>query len=403
MPSGKTQSLDDRVSTIVKHAYNNTAAMKNRLDAAGVSPEEINGVADLAKIPVISKDEIVRLQASDPPFGGMLGVDRTELKWVFFSPGPLYEGVADDVTAISETSAFLKRVGFTADDVVLNAMSYHLVPFGVLFDAGIRALGGTVLPTGIGNTELQVKMMMDLGATAYIGTPSFLITVVKKAEEFGIDFRAHSRLKKAMVTAEPLPPSLRATLNDYGITVTNVYGTAELGALGYEPDGTQGFLMPEDKVVQICDPQSGTPLPNGEMGEIVATNFNTAYPIIRMGTGDLSIISGDPPRMLGWMGRSGDAVKVRGMFVHPNQLRHVMGKFGDVARFQAVITRPAERDEFMLRVELTGDVSDTSGLEDALNNAIPEVCRVRPDGITFVPAGTLAEDSSPLVDERTWD
>src|SRR5574341_321181 len=279
--------------------------------------KRINEAYTVLSDPVMTKDEMVKLQAADPPFGGMLAVDRSRLAWIFISPGPLYEAVADVEPAVEQTAATLRMVGFTAEDVVLNAMTYNLVPFGLLFDAGARALGATVLPTGIGNTGIQIKMLLDLGATAYVGTPSFLMTIIQKAEALGVDFK-QTRLKKAITTAEPLTPSLRASLEGYGIKIANIYGTAELGMLGYEPQAGCGFLLPADKLVQVCDPQTGQPLPDGEMGEVVATNFSRDYPLIRIGTGDLSILShepgpcGDTPRLLGWMGRSGEAIKVRG-------------------------------------------------------------------------------------------
>jgi phenylacetate-CoA ligase len=403
MTAKKAASMDQRVRDIVKHAYDKSPASKKRLDDAGLTPKDIQSVDDLGKIPVFTKDELVELQASDPPFGGMLTVPISELKWIFFSPGPLYEGVSDDEAAVEQMAGLLGELGFEASDVVLNSMSYHLVPFGVQFDAAVRELGGTVLPTGVGNTDLQVKMLLDHRATAFIGTPSFLMTLIQKAEEFGVDFKTQSNIKKAIVTAEPLPPSLREALEGYGIRLMNLYGTAELGLLGYEAEGGKGFKIPDRAILQICDPASGELLPDGEVGEIVGTNFNTAYPLIRLGTGDLSKIDPSSGHMMGWMGRSGDAIKVRGMFLHPNQLGQVMGRFSEVARYQAVITRPAQRDEFTLRVELADPSADQDALAAALTEAIPPVCRVKPDSVDFIPPGTIPEDAKQVVDERTWE
>jgi hypothetical protein len=141
------QSLDERVRDIVAHAYDKTPAMRGRMERAGLTPQDIQTAEDLAKLPVMTKDEMAKLQAADPPFGGMLAVDRSELAWIFISPGPLYEAVADVDSAVEQTAATLRMVGFSADDVVLNAMTYNLVPFGLLFDAGARSLGATVLLT----------------------------------------------------------------------------------------------------------------------------------------------------------------------------------------------------------------------------------------------------------------
>jgi phenylacetate-CoA ligase len=312
--------IDRLVQEIVAHAFEKSPAMTKRMQAANLKPADIQQISDLAKLPVLSKDEVVRMQAEEPPFGGMLTIDQSELKWVFISPGPIYEGISDDVEATRSTADLLAQLGFNASDIVVNAMSYHLVPFGILFDAGLRKLGATVLPTGVGNSDLQVKMLLDHKATGYIGTPSFLLSLLKKIEELGVK----SVLSRALVTAEPLPPSLREALEGYGLNLINVYGTADLGAIGYELKSGEGFQLNPDVLIQICDPESGEPLPDGELGEIVATNFNRAHPLIRFGTGDLSKIDPETGNLAGWLGRSGEAVKVRGMFLHPLQLGGVL-------------------------------------------------------------------------------
>lgn len=388
--------IDRLVQEIVAHAFEKSPAMTKRMQAANLKPADIQQISDLAKLPVLSKDEVVRMQAEEPPFGGMLTVDQSELKWVFISPGPIYEGISDDVEATRSTADLLAQLGFNASDIVVNAMSYHLVPFGILFDAGLRKLGATVLPTGVGNSDLQVKMLLDHKATGYIGTPSFLLSLLKKIEELG----AKSVLSRAMVTAEPLPPSLREALEGYGLNLINVYGTADLGAIGYELKSGEGFQLNPDVLIQICDPESGEPLPDGELGEIVATNFNRAHPLIRFGTGDLSKIDPETGNLAGWLGRSGEAVKVRGMFLHPLQLGGVLSKFDAISGYQAVIRRPEHRDEFVLRLHLQDPQAASDELIEAVMQAVPSACRVRPDAIEFTD---LEEEAAPILDERTWE
>lgn len=388
--------LDEQIKELIAVAYERSSAMAQRMQAADLTPQDLRSVEDLAKLPVLPKDELVRLQAEQPPFGGMLAVDPAELKWVFISPGPIYEGIADDEGAIRSMAELLEELGFSGQDVVLNAMSYHLVPFGILFDAGLRRLGATVLPTGVGNSDLQVKMMLDHRATGYVGTPSFLLTLLQKAQELG----ASTALRRALVTAEPLPPSLRAALEEFGIELINVYGTAELGALGYEFSPGAGFQINPEVIVQICDPESGEPLPDGEIGEIVATSLNAAHPLVRLGTGDLSRIDPETGNLAGWMGRSGESVKVRGMFLHPLQLGGVLRGFEEVVRYQALIQRSEHRDEFTLRLQLGDPAADTDQLEQAVLEAVPSVCRVRPDAIEFAD---IAEDAPSILDERSWE
>lgn len=401
--------LDQRVRHIVRHAYDRTPVMNQRMRAAGLTPDDVQSADDLARLPVIKKDDMVRLQAENPPFGGLLAVELTDLKWIYFSPGPLYEGVMDDEGIVADSTRLLRDIGFTEQDIVLITMSYHLVPFGTRFDGAVRKLGATAVPAGVGNTELQVKMLLDLGVTAYIGTPSFLMTLIQKVEEMGLKFNEVSRLNKAIVTAEPLPPSLRQQLKSYGLRLHNNYGTAEAGLLGYECEQESGFHVPDNVLVQICDPQSGALMPHGEMGEVVATTFNEAYPIIRLGTGDLSIMNPEPCacgrpswRIMGWMGRSGEAIKVRGMFLHPNQLKMVMARFESISRYQAVVTRSENHDVLTIRVELADQNANQPQLAEALSGLIKDVCRVRADGVEFVAPGSIPDDARPVVDERTW-
>src|SRR5262249_28336479 len=157
-----------------------------------------------------------------------------------------------------------------------------------------------------------------------------------KASALGYD--AHTfALRRAFVTAEPLPPTLRKHLQSYGLTVRQGYGTAEAGNLGYECEVENGWHVPPELLVQVCDVKTGEPLPPGETGEVVVTLFNEVYALIRFGTGDLSAWHVLPcecgrqsPRLVGWKGRIGDAVKVRGMFLYPQQAANVLARFPEV-------------------------------------------------------------------------
>lgn len=403
-------SIDERVKEIVAWAYANAPAMKRRLDGAGVRPQDVATVADLEKIPVLTKDEAVALQQADPPFGGMLAVPLTEVTHLFFSPGPLYEPApaADDPAWEMGVEA-LRRGGFTAADIVLISLSYHLAPAGFLFDAALTRLGATVIPGGIGNSELQLQMARDLSATGYIGTPSYLMSLIQKVEENGLDFRRDFKITKAMTTAEPLPPSLRQTLAEYGIAVTNAYGTAEFGLLATNTDGGMAMQLLPEPIIQVVNPDSGQPVGPGETGEVVVTNFNHLYPLIRFGTGDMAMnvdpnpgASKQEERAIILVGRRGEAVKVRGMFLHPNQLRFASAQIPGIKAMQAVITRPDLRDHFVLEVEMALE-SDHTGAAEALKQAVQGICRVRVDEVNFVEEGTIPANAPGVRDERVWE
>lgn len=301
--------------------------------------------------------------------------------------------------------------GFAAGDVVINAFGYHLIPTGLALDRVLTDMGATVIPAGVGNADLQVKMMLDLGATGYTGTPSWLMALIQNAEEKGLDFRRQFSLRKALVSAEPLPPTLRQTLVDrYGLSVTNAYGTAELGFLAYSTEEGLAMRLLKMPVIQVVNPETGQVAGPGETGEVVVTTFNETYPLIRLGTGDLAINLDPAPgesrqedRSIILVGRVGDAVKVRGMFVHPNQLGFALRQIPGIARAQVVIRRPENRDEFNLRVVLTDETVDREAVSQGLHAAVQSACRVKVDRVEFIPAGTLDEDATPILDERSWE
>jgi phenylacetate-CoA ligase len=403
-------SLEKRLQEIVHHAYKHAPAVRQRFDAAGLKPADIRTLADLDKIPVLPKDEVVKMQRENPPFGGLLAVPLAEIKHIYFSPGPLYEPdpVRHDPTHVPMVQEALRQSGFVAGDVVLNTLSYHLVPAGLMLDEALTGLGCTVIPGGVGNSDLQVTMMKELGATGYVGTPSFLMKLIKKSEEMGLRW-ADFKLSKALVTAEPLPASLRRQLEeDYGVSVGNAYATAELGFLAINTTGGLPLTLLPAPIIQVVAPDTGQQVGSGEAGEVVITNFNTAYPLIRFGTGDMAIYSDPAPgksqqqeRSITLVGRSGEAVKIRGMFVHPNQLRYAVSQEVALERVQAIVTRPELRDQFEILIQLKEPAAENAVAR--IKAQVQQFCRVRVDSVSFVAPGVIAENAPIMLDKRTWD
>jgi phenylacetate-CoA ligase len=394
------------LAELVAHAYANAPASRRILEAAGVRPQDVQSLEALERIPITRKDELLDLQRADPPFGGFLGISIAELERAFMSPGPLFDpqGPEPDYWRFAPA---LHAAGFRRGDVVLNGSSYHMTPLGMIFDEAARHLGCVVLPSGVGNTELQVMLARGLGATAFCGTPSFLKIILDKAAEMGLNSRTDLTLRRAFVGGEMLPASLRAAIEELGTTVRQGYGTADLGCLAYECMELTGMHVAEDSIVEIVDPATGRGVPVGEPGEVVATVNRKTYPLLRFGTGDLSALTDaacgcgrTSLRLVRIMGRVGDAVKIRGMFVHPRQLGDVVARFDEVARYQAVVTRTEHRDQLVVRVESAAEGS--GAFAERLADALREVIHVRAE-IQLVPPGTLPEDAKPLVDERRWD
>jgi len=398
-------TIDQRIQELVEHAYNNAPSIKKLMDDAGVTPADVQSATDLAKIPVLSKDSLVEIHQANPPFGGFLTIDPADLPRIYISPGPIYDPQPPSDNPDALLAPF-QYIGMGRGDRVLNTFMYHLTPAGILLDEGIRGVGATVLPTGPGNTELQIMMMMALGATGFVGQPSYLMTILDKAQEMGMGPDAVP-IKKALFSAEPYTPSQRERFEgEYGMKTTSAYGTADLGFLGYTMDGVEGFCLMDSIYMQICDPDSGEILPDGEIGEIVVTTFNKSYPLIRFGTGDLGALAAEPQcdgqQLLGLYGRSGDAIKVRGMFLHPNQLRAAVGAFPQIKDIQVIITRPENKDVVTFNVELNeGESKD--GVADKLKALAQNAVRLRIDEVNFVSAGEIDPSARKIVDQRDWD
>jgi phenylacetate-CoA ligase len=402
-----TTSLDQRIQELIAHAYANAPAIKGILDNAGVRPDDIQSANDLAKIPVTSKDSLVKIHEENPPFGGFLAVDPATLPRIYISPGPIYDPQPPNPDNAQAGLAAFKYVGFGKGDRVLNTFMYHLTPAGLLLDEALRACGATVLPTGPGNVELQIMMAMKLNANGFTGTPSFLAAILDKMAEMGIP-KEIVPIKKALFTAEPYTPSQRARFEgEYGMKTTSAYGTADLGLVGYTRNDIQGFCISEAVYLEICDPQTGQPVAAGDMGEIVATTFNKAYPLVRFGTGDLGALAPQPTsdgfqHLLGLFGRSGDAIKVRGMFLHPNQLLAAKMQFPQIKHLQAIITHPDNNDVVILKVELVPDGND-DGLGEQLKALAQAAIRLRIDEVLIVPVGEIDPAQRAVRDERKWN
>ena len=405
-------SLEKHLREIVHHAYEHAPAVRQRFDDAGLTPDDIQTIADLEKLPVLSKDAVVAMQRENPPFGGLLAAPLSEIRHIYFSPGPLYEPDASqhDPTHIPMIQEALRQSGFVPGDIVLNTLSYHLVPAGLMLDEALTEMGCTVIPGGVGNSDLQATMMKELGVTGYVGTPSFLMKLIKKAEEMGMDWDDF-KLSKAMVTAEPLPASLRQELEGtYGVKVGNAYATAELGFLAINTTGGLPLTLLPAPIIQVVAPDTGKQVGPGEAGEVVITNFNKAYPLIRFGTGDMAIFNDPAPgqsrqeeRSITLVGRSGEAVKVRGMFVHPNQLRFAVGQALAFRAVQGVITRPELRDAFVIKIVPQEPPADETAIIAQIKEQVRQVCRVRVDEVQFVAPDAIPEGSPIMLDQRSWD
>ena len=388
----------------VAQAQQQTAAFGELL--AGVDAAAVTSRSALARLPVTRKSELLARQqavraAGGDAFGGFSAIGWGAARRVFQSPGTIYEpeGVRPDYWRMARA---LYAAGLRGGELLHNSFSYHLTPAGSMMEGGAHALGCTVFPGGVGNTELQLQAMAELRPAGYIGTPSFLKILVEKAAEAG---QALS-LRKALVSGEAFPSALRDWLLARGIAGYQCYATADLGLIAYETEAREGLVLDEGVIVEIVRPGTGDPVAEGEVGEVVVTTLNPDYPLIRFGTGDLSaLMPGHCPtgrthaRIRGWLGRADQSAKVRGMFVHAGQVGEVLKRFPVLGRGRLVVEGELAQDRMSLHVEVPGT---PEGLSEQVVAALRDVTKLRGE-VQFVAPGSLPNDGRVIEDRRKFD
>lgn len=403
--------LDGRLRELVAFAYEKAPTIKARFDKAGIAPSAVSGIKDLENLPILRKDELVELYKNNPPFGGLVTVPATDLERIYVSPGPIYDPHHQSETYWRRHVHMVKAMGFGKGDIVVNTWMYNLVPAGLLIDESLRRAGATVIPMGVGNTELQVQVMHHLKATVFYGTTSFFMNIINKAEEMGFDVRKDFNLRLAVIGGEMGGGPIRKMVEEkYGIATADAYGTADVGMIAFECSAKNGMHIAEDIIIEIISYETEKPVGPGEVGEVVVTPIDETYPLIRFGTGDLAGLIEEPCpcgrsalRITRLLGRVGDAVRTRGMFIHPRQLGPAMAKFSQVAQYQAVVTRHGHRDELTLKVELETEKGiDKEKLAKELNKVVSDAVRIKVDRVEFVAKGVIPELHKLIVDERVY-
>jgi len=403
-PKRREAELMAALPALIAHAKKRAPGFARILQE--IDPRKIKTRKALAALPVTRKSDLATLQKELPPLGGLNATPVEKLGKLFISPGPVYdpEGRGKDWW---RTARGLFAGGFRAGDRVINTFAYHFTPAGSMLESGAAALGCTVIPTGTGQTEMQVAAIRDLKVNAFVGTPSFLKLIVEKADELKADI---SSLEKAHVGAEYLPPALRKSLNERGIRVSQTYASADLGLIAYEsvmPDGTlnEGMIIDERLILEIVRPGTGDPVAPGEVGEVVITSFNKDYPLIRFATGDLSaVLPGTSPcgrtnmRIKGWMGRADQSTKVRAMFVTPRQINDIVRRHPEIVRARLVVEGDAGNDRMTLKCEVRQRLQS---IAEAIVASIRDVTKLRGD-VELVEPGSLPNDGKVIDDLRKY-
>ncbi len=403
-PQVREAELMQALPQQVAHARSASAAFAEILQ--DVDSATVTSRAALSRLPVTRKTDLHERQQAQRErdvFGGFSAVRfGAHMPRVFSSPGPIYEpeGKASDYWRMARA---IFAAGFRPGELIHNCFSYHFVPAGSMMETGAHALGCTVFAGGTGQTEQQVQAMAELRPAGYIGTPSFLKIIVEKAAAMGV---ALPSVTKAMFGGEAYPPSLRDWFAQHGIQGYQCYATADVGLIAYETSAREGLVLDEGVIVEIVRPGTGDPVPEGEVGELVVTSLNPAYPLIRFGTGDLSAVLAGPcptgrtnARIKGWMGRADQTTKIRGMFVHPGQVADIVKRFPEVARARLVVTGEMANDAMTLKVETSCSGSDA--LAAKIGEAIRDVTKLRGD-VLLVSPGSLPNDGKVIEDARSY-
>lgn len=368
----------ERLRATVELEYNNVPAYRKRMDEAGVKPEDINGIEDIVKLPFTQKTDL----RDNFPYG-LFAADLKDIVRIQGSSGttgkPIVSGYTEnDIKVWTEMVArALTAAGGTKDDIIQIAYGYGLFTGGLGAHQGATEIGATVIPMSSGNTQRQIIMMKELGATMLCCTPSYATYLAETIHEMGIK-PEELKLKSGCFGAEPWTEEMRQHLEDLlDFDALDIYGLTEIGGPGvaFECMEKHGMHINEDHVLaEIIDPITEEPLPDDTPGELVFTTLTkTGAPMIRYRTHDICTLhhgtcacGRTTVKMSRITGRTDDMLVVRGVNVFPSQIEAVlMGVKEASAHYMLVVDRVNSQDKLTVQVELKDDVdiNDADKLE----------------------------------------
>lgn len=368
MPLDKLQELQsERLIAQVQYVYDHVAFYHDKMDEAGVKPQDIQGLSDLAKLPFITKDDL----RDQYPYG-LLGVPLKECVRIQSTSGTTGRRVVafytqQDLDIWEECCArAIVAAGGTDEDVCQVCYGYGLFTGGPGLNGGSHKVGCLTLPMSSGNTERQLQFMTDLGATILCCTPSYAANLGEAVTERGL--KDQLQLKAGIFGAEPWTEEMRHNIEEaLGIKAYDIYGLTEISGPGvsFECEEQAGMHIQEDHfIAEIIDPKTGEVLPEGETGELVLSSITKkAFPLLRYRTRDLCRLTRKKcscgrthVRMMKPKGRSDDMMVVKGVNVWPSQIETVLLNQGYEANYQIVVDRIGSHDSIEVQVELTQDM-----------------------------------------------
>lgn len=409
------QLLEVRTLKMQKHlryAYQNSPFYKKVFDEAGLRPEEIRDLEDFSRhVPFLRHKQLIENQNARPPFGDFLCVDIKNIRRIYCSPGPLIMPFSkSDMDAyINATANGLYICGARRGDIVDITYGYQWDLAGTMLDDGFRRLGCAVIPGGTGMTKTHIGIMKHLGVTVVFAFPTFAMKLAETAKEMGIDPRNDLKIRLIIIRGEEIYGENDKDLlaEEFGAEVREMYGGAETGFVGAECPYGGGLHCFTDSIVEIIDPFTGRASADDEGGEIVTTDLSRkAMPVIRYRTEDL--IEGlnfetcpcgrTSPRMKRIVGRTGNIVRVKGVYLIPDTVKQVISTHESLGKFQIVVDRPGNRERLLIKVE-SSDPEKDQGINQSLIEDLRSVTRLRAE-IDLVPFGSIGHDAPMVIDER---
>ena len=413
MPVEQLQLLQsERLVEQVKHVYKNVEFYRNKMDEAGVKPEDIHGIEDLHKLPFITKDDL----RDQYPYG-LLGVPLSDCVRIQSTSGTTGRRVVafytqEDLDIWEECCArAIVAAGGTKDDVCHVCSGYGLLTGGPGLNGGSHKVGCLTLPMSSGNTERQLQFMTDLGSTIICCTPSYAANLAEAINERGI--RDKIKLKAGIFGAEPWTEEMRHNIEEaLGIKAYDIYGLTEISGPGvsFECEEQAGMHIQEDHFIpEIINPDTGEVLPEGEVGELVFTCITKkAFPLIRYRTRDLCYLTRKKCscgrthiRMHKPMGRSDDMMVIKGVNVFPSQIETVLLKRGYQANYQIIVDRKGNNDTCLVKVELTPEMAEDTirsneAREKELVSKLKSMLGIRVD-VKVVPPKSIERSEGKAV------
>jgi phenylacetate-CoA ligase len=404
---GTESALPPELTRAVRRAWRSPAG-RQLLEEAGLTPATVRSAADFSRIRVVRREDVVELQNAYPDRAGFSSVPLNRLPWLGLHPGgeldPSYAGRS----APAILADLFAAMGMRRGDVVVDTFNYHLSSVAHAFDAAAHRLGAAVVPAGPGNSQLQLDIIQRVGATVWLGFPSFLGKMLGEAPPAAID---GLKLRLAICGGE-YAPKIRSELRQrFGVDSRDFYGVSLVGPVAYECELGEGYHLRPEVHVELLVPETGEPAGPGEAGEIVLTPTRNEYALLRLGTGDLSQWLDEAcacgqagPRLKGILGRIGASVKVRGTFIHPRDVGQLAQDVPHVARCHVRVARPAGSKKDLIIViaeagpELPGEARDTVLAQ--IGAAFSARCRLRSDEVIWADS---PHDGPAVVDERDWE